>query len=196
MVKKALTGLVLLVTTAALASEATPPIQVSRVRAALDRIPVSKHDKTPERAEQHAANLEAFAQEIARVSERAPLPPRQWAALLVAIGGAESHYDTEVTAGRCLPAMCDHGKARSAFQVHRLRFVEELWDNAPGNIAVQVDLADKVLRKTWGTCLPQGVAMPQAAFRGFAGVSCSWPMRGEALRVGYYNRAMGAVVEP
>lgn len=178
----------LLLTTTAWAS--APTNHEVWVRAALDRVPVAKGDKTPARAELHSTNLDWFATEIARVSEHAPLPPKQWASLLGAIGSAESHFDTEVTAGRCNPLACDKGRARSAFQVHRLRFVEDLWDKSPGNIAVQVDLVDKVLRRTYGTCLPQGVPMPQAAFRGFAGVSCSWPMRGEALRVSYYNKLL------
>ncbi len=192
MSQRYLAALIVLVVTA-VASASTS--HVVWTRAALGRLPVSRHDKTPERVELHDRNLDVFAAEIARVSEKAPLPSRQWASILTAIGAAESHYDTEVTAGRCLPLMCDKGRARSAFQVHRLRFVEDLWDTAPGNIAVQVALADKVLRRTWGTCLKQGVAMPMAAFRGFAGVSCSWPMRGEDLRVSYYNRAMATVAK-
>lgn len=124
------------------------------------------------------------------MSERAPLPPRQWAALLVAIGGAESHFDTEVIRGNCKPLACDRGRARGAFQGHRLRFVQDLWDRANGDIAVQVAMADKTLRRTWGTCRAQGVPMPAAAFRGYAGASCSWPMRGEQLRLSYYARAM------
>lgn len=185
--KRFLIALILLTTTA---WASTPSSHEAWTRVALSRVPVSRHDKTPERAEQHRVNLDVFAAEIARVSEKAPLPPRQWASLLGAIGGAESHFDTAVTAGNCLPLACDKGRARSAFQCHRLQFVADLWDRANGDIAVQVEMADKVLRRTWGTCLVQGVPMPQAAFRGYAGVSCSWPMRGEDLRVAYYVKLM------
>jgi hypothetical protein len=189
LVRQSIVALSVLVVTAVASADAAPK-HVAWTRAALSRTPVSKHDKTPERLELRAQQQTKFATEIASVSERAPLPPKQWASLLIAIGAAESHYDTEIINGNCKPWACDRGRARGAFQGHRLRFVQDLWDAAHGDPRVQVEMADKVLRRTWGTCLKQGVAMPAAAFRGYAGVSCSWPMRGEELRLSYYARAM------
>lgn len=175
---------------AAAAFGSPPPAHVAWTRAALDRVPVAKTDRTPERAELHAQNLDVFAVEIARVSANAPLPARQWAALLGAIGSNESNFDTEIVAGRCAKWACDHGRAKGAFQNHKLSFTADLWPVADGNITAQVDMADRTLRRTWGTCTRLGVPFPASAFRGYAGVSCSWPMRGEQQRVNAYLRLM------
>lgn len=185
--RKTLFALPLLVATAALAA---PPRHVAWTRAALDRAPVSKHDRTPDRAEQHARNLDAFAVEIARVSAKAPLAPRQWSSLLGAIGSIETNFDTEIVAGRCPKWACDHGRAKGAFQNQLVGPVADLWPIADGNITVQVDMADRMLRRTWRGCEAQGVPFPAGAFRAYAGRSCSWPVHREAERVAAYLRLM------
>lgn len=184
--RKTLCILPLLVATAAVAS--TPP-HATWTRAALQRVPVTKADKAPERAEQHALNLDAFAVEIARVSAKAPLAPRQWASLLGAIGSVESNFDTEIVAGRCLPHQCDRGRAKGAFQNQNVGPVADIWPTADGNIPAQVDMADRMLRRTWSRCAPF-VAFPASAFRGYRGGSCSWPVHREAERVAAYVRLM------
>lgn len=187
MIRRLLTALALLTATAAASA---PPGHVSWTRAALARVPASKLDREPERAELRSANLDAFAREIARVSEHAPLPPHQWASLLGSIGGIESNFDTDIVAGRCPKWACDHGRAKGAFQGQRLRFVADLWDVADGNPVAQVDMADRVLRRTWATCQGLGVPIPQGAFRSYAGRSCSWPVHREAERVAAYQRLL------
>ena len=186
--RKTLLALPLLVASAALANEAAPP-HAAWTRAALQRVPVTKADKTPERADQHAANLNVFAVEIARVSAKAPLPPRQWASLLGAIGSVESNFDTEIVAGRCLPHQCDRGRAKGAFQNQNVAPVADLWPTADGNIPAQVEMADRMLRRTWSRCAPF-VAFPASAFRGYRGGSCSFPVHREAERVAAYVRLM------
>jgi hypothetical protein len=153
-------------------------------------VPVSKHDKTPERLAVRAEQLDAFAIEIARVSVKAPLPPRQWASLIGAVGSIESNFDTEIVAGRCKPHECDHGRAKGAFQNQLVAPVADLWPIADGNITAQVDMADRMLRRTWRGCEAQGVPFPAGAFRAYAGRSCSWPVHREQERVAAYLRLM------
>lgn len=191
---RALVALPLLVGAAALAD--APPQRVAWTRAALSRLPRTKADKTPERAELHSANLEAFAAEIARVSEHAPLPPRQWSSLIGAIGGVESNFDTDIVAGRCPKWACDHGRAKGAFQNQSVGPVADLWPRADGNIVVQVAMADRMLRLTWRQCAPFA-PFPASVFRSYAGRSCSWPVHREQERVAAYVRLMSTpMVKP
>lgn len=188
MIRRAAFAVPLLVAAAAL-GDATPPHAVW-ARAALARVPASKLDREPERAELRSANLDVFAREIARVSEHAPLPPHQWASALGAIGGIESNFDTEIVAGRCPTWACDHGRAKGAFQNQNVAPVADLWPRADGDIPVQVAMADRMLRRTWRGCEAQGVPFPAGAFRAYAGKSCSWPVHRESERVASYLRLM------
>ncbi len=186
MLKRYLLALVILLVTA-LASAA--PSHHLWVRAALDRVPVAKLDKTPERTVLRAQNLDVFAAEIARVSAKAPLPPRQWASLLGAIGSVESNFDTDIVAGRCKPYECDRGRAKGAFQNQNVRPVADLWPNADGDIATQVAMADRMLRRSVSRCAPFA-PFPAHVFRAYRGGSCSWPVHRERERVAAYVRLM------
>jgi hypothetical protein len=186
---RALIALPLLVAAGALGSDAPPQRHIAWCQAALSRLPLSKADHEPARAKAHAQNLTVFAQEIARVSVNAPLPPRQWSSLLGAIGGIESNFDTDTVAGRCPPNACDHGLAKGAFQNQNVGPVRDLWPIADGNPPVQVAMADRMMRRTWQRCAPFA-PFPASAFRGYAGHSCSWPVHREAERVAAYLRLM------
>jgi len=181
------------------AAASAPNAHTAWVRAALARVPVAVGDRLPERIETRAKNLDLFAVEIARVA-----PTRERAALLIAIGERESHYDSEVIAGRCPPARCDvvvikgqriH-RARGAFQGHRLGFVAELWDRAPGDIPAQVAMADRVLRRSLVRCktFAPWPAHVFRAYRGGAEGSCSMPLKDEAARVAAYQRALATAL--
>lgn len=198
MIRQALVGLGLLVATAAAsASDAPPPARVAWARAALERMPVSKFDRTPERLETRARQLDVFAREIARVSERAPLPPNQWASLIIGKGAIESNYDTEVVAGRCLKLQCDPHLVRGvrvfqsvgAFQQQNVSYVNDLWPTAAGNIPAQVEMADRSLRRSMTRC-KAFAPYPAHIYRAYAGGSCSFPVAREAERVGAYLRAL------
>jgi hypothetical protein len=184
--KRTLVALPLLVATAALAA---PPQHAAWTRAALGRVPASKLDRQPDRAELHSANLDAFAVEIARVSEHAPLPPHQWASLLGAIGGIESNFDTDIVAGRCPKWACDHGRAKGAFQNQNVGPVADLWPRADGDIVIQVAMADRMLRRSTTRCAPFA-PFPAHVFRAYRGGSCSWPVHREQERVAAYLRLM------
>lgn len=182
--KKLLVTLMLL-TTAAWAS--SPSQHELWVRAALARVAVTKADRTPERAELHAKNLNAFALEIARVSATAPLPPQQWASLLGSTGGIESNFDTDIVAGRCPKWACDRGRAKGAFQNQNVGPVSDIWHMADGDIAVQVTMADRMLRRSTTRCAPFA-PFPNHVFRAYRGGSCSLPVHREAERVALYMK--------
>lgn len=190
MIRRLLVALALLVTTAAFADSGK---HQAWVRAALDRAPVAKADKAPERTELRAQNLDAFAHEIARVSKKAPRSPREYAALLLTIGQHESNWSTDIVAGRCAAWECDKGRAKGAFQGHRLRFSSELWDVANANIPAQVEMADRALRRSMTRCAPFA-PYPQHVFRAYRGGSCSWELKDENARAATYARVLATVV--
>lgn len=157
---------------------------------ALFRLPVYHEDqppggvagKTAEKQEQ----LRAIAREVARVSEKAPLPPRKWAALLITIGFHESTYSLRIFAGNCKKWECDRGKARSAWQVHRSVFTEPYWHKLWGmqNVDSQVDAADAVLRRHLQTCGPT----PAGIFTAYMGKRCGSDVRQVQERVATFER--------
>lgn len=123
------------------------------VRAALARLPVPKADREPERAELRSQQLDAFAVAIAAVSADRP-NPRQHAAFLVTLGGAETNFDSQLVLGVCARWQCDHGRAKGAFQNWSVSFSRELWAVADNNIPAQVAMADRTLRRSMKRCEP------------------------------------------
>jgi hypothetical protein len=131
------------------------------------------------------------------VSERAPLPARQWAALLATQGGIESNFDTAVVNGQCLAHQCDPHlvkgqrvfRAVGAFQQQNVSYVADIWPTAAGNIPAQVEMADRSLRRSMGRCKPFA-PFPAHVFRAYSGGSCSFPVARESERVATYVRLM------
>ena len=162
-------------------------------RAALGRLPVPKADREPSRAALRAEQLDAFAAAISAVSADRP-NPRQHAAFLVTLGGAETNFDSQLVLGVCEAWQCDHGRAKGAFQNWSVSFTRELWAVADGNIPAQVAMADRTLRRSMTRCAPFAPfpAHVFRAYRGGAAASCSWPLRDEAARVATFNRLLGA----
>jgi len=180
----------------ALAS-ADPPPHRDWVAAAFSRLAVSVPDRAPERAQLKAEHSRRFVAAIAKVSASAPLPPRQYASLLLALGGSESNFDTDVVDGRCPKHRCDPKKvkgeiihqAKGAFQNHAVRFNTDLWPIANGNPEAQVEMADRALRRSLSRCAPFA-PFPAHVFRAYAGGSCSFELKDEQRRVGLYLRMM------
>jgi hypothetical protein len=186
----------LLVTAFAQASNA-PPQHLAWVSAAFSRLAVSVPDRAPERATLKLEQTRRFVAAIAEASSSAPLPPRQYASLLLAIGGSESNFDTDVVDGRCPKHRCDPKKvkgevvfqAKGAFQNHAVRFNRDLWQSANGNPEAQVEMADRALRRSLARCAPFA-PFPAHVFRAYAGGSCSFELKDEQRRVALYLRMM------
>lgn len=166
-------------------------------RAALAKVPVSRHDRGNDaRMARRAQQQAEFATQIARFSRNAPLPPRQWAALLVTLG-LESHFDSEVVDGRCRPSDCDaHNvngvivfRAVGAYQQQLVPYVRDLWPTAAGNIPAQVEMADRSLRRSLSRC-KAFAPWPAHVFRAYGGGSCSWPVAREAERVAMFAKVV------
>ena len=157
------------------------------VRAAMESLPCFIEDRgDPNKS----AQLEAIAAAVAEVSKDAPRPPREWAALLLTIGYHESTFSLRIHRGECKPHECDHGRARSAWQLHKNLFTEPIWEQLHGieNTAVQVRAASDALKRAYFTCNRSGVPWLQATLNGYAGRRCSSQWPGLDQRVSTYNR--------
>jgi hypothetical protein len=146
------------------------------VRAAVDSLPCFVEDRGDARKD---GQLAAIAAAVADVSRDAPRPPREWAALMLAVGYHESTFSLRIHRGDCKPHECDRGRARSAWQLHKNLFTEPVWEQLHGieNTAVQVRAASDALRRAYYTCSRSGVPWLQGTLNGYAGRRCSsqWP---------------------
>jgi hypothetical protein len=157
------------------------------VRAAIDSLPCFVEDRgDPEKS----AQLDAIATAIADVSRDAPRPAREWAALLMTIGYHESTFSLRIQRGECKPHECDHGRARSAWQLHKNLFNAAVWDQLHGveNTSIQVQAASDALKRAYFTCSRSGVPWLQATLNGYAGRRCSAEWPGLDQRVSTFNR--------
>lgn len=168
----------------ALNAQSSPQTLAEYTTSAIRKLPVYYEDKDagPEKDEQ----LLTIATTVAKYSRKAPLPPRQWAALLLTIGFHESTYSLRIHAGKCKPRECDHGKARSPWQLHRNMDNEKVWDKLTGvdNIEEQVWAADHLLRRVARTCVNgTGLVDVPGILTAYAGRRCfhDWPGLGDRL---------------
>jgi len=159
----------------AFTASAAEPTTQTWARAALARCPTPHAD---------SADLDLIATELAR-----QVPSRRKAALLIAIGCQETHYDKRVIAGQCKPWECDKGKARGAWQGQRNHDVAALWDSANGKIPIQLQMASTTLNHSMIRCQPFG-PFPGHVFRAYRGGSCSWELKDEKLRSWWYDKAI------
>lgn len=195
MVLRCLVALSLLTVAAA----ADAPSPHSRwTRAALGRLPVAVSDRSPERVQAKREQLDVLAAAIARESLTAPVPPRQWAAVLGAIGFRESAFSLDVHEGRCARFQCDPKKltgggimfqARSSFQLHANDHTRPVWEQLVGveHTAVQVAAASKMAKVGHYRCARLGVPFPESVWRGYSGASCSFEHPGEKARTVTYR---------
>ncbi len=197
MIRAAVLALALALLLAVATVEGSAPHHIW-IAEAFERLPVSEGDRSPARAPAKAAQTSRFVEAIARVSRNAPRPPREWSALLLTLGSAESNFDSEVVEGRCPPRRCDVRMARGvrmflargAFQQHRVSFLTDLWEVSHGSPEIQVEMADRTLRRSLTRCAPFG-PYPGHVFRAYGGSrSCSVALRDEPRRVALYSALM------
>jgi hypothetical protein len=156
------------------------------VRAAMDALPCYVEDRNdPDKS----AQLDAIAAAVAEVSKDAPRAPQEWAALLLTIGYHESTFSLRIQRGQCKPYECDHGRARSAWQLHKNLFTAPVWDQLHGveNTAIQVRAASDALRRAFFTCSRSGMPWVQGTLNAYAGRRCSAEWPGLDQRVATFN---------
>ena len=168
--------------------------------AALLSLPVAVEDKANE---YKPAQYAALAHEIAKVKPPRGIGAKDWRALLIAVGAAETHYALRIMDGRCKPFECDRGRARSSWQLHENLFTRPVWAELHGftNLHIQVKTADEMLKRSWYQCAGHTRELPVAVQRtvlAFAGKPCDprataaiW--RGLELRTGYWLKARQAM---
>ncbi len=168
--------------------------------AALTALPVANEDLGNE---YKPAQYAAIAREVSQLKPPAGIGAKDWRALVLAVGGAETHYLIRVMDGRCRPLECDKGLARSAWQMHKNLFNAPVWEQLHGltNIPVQVKTADAMLKRAYHQCRADAVDplwLVKRTVLGFAGRGCDpkatvEPWRGLELRTTYWLKARQAM---
>lgn len=167
--------------------------------AALLKLPVYKDDRADERK---PAQLAAVAFEVSRLKPPSGVGAKEWRALVLAVGEAESGYSLRIMEGLCRPHECDHGRARSPWQMHENPWTRPVWAELQGfeGLRVQVQAVDGMLKRAYFQCersRPDGFWASQTLLA-YAGKGCVdrtiAPWRGLELRLQYWRvawRAMG-----
>lgn len=167
--------------------------------AAVLKLPVYKEDLADERK---PAQIAAIALEVSRLRPPPGVNAKEWRALVLAVGEAESGFSLRIMEGLCKPHECDHGRARSPWQMHENDHTRPFWQSLQGfeGLRVQVDQADKMLKRAYFQCErsnPEGFWAEQTVLA-YAGKGCVnrtiAPWKGLDLRLNYWRlawRAMG-----
>jgi len=181
--RKSLFFMLLSLTTAAWAS--APEGLESWTRRSLDRLPTYHEDRE---VSGKAEQLDAIARAVADVSRDQPLPPQQWATLVLLVGHHESGFSMRIIRNECKKHECDRGRARGFGQVWRNSLNGQDWLDAPGNVAVQAKLTSDALERAYWNCKRSGVDPIAGTLSAFAGKRCgaSWP--GLQARLATYAR--------
>lgn len=170
------------------AAVASADSHLAWTRARLGALPTFHEDKgAPGKAEQ----LGEIAKAVADVSRGKPLPPQQWAALVLTVGHHESAFSLRIMRNECKPAECDRGRARGFGQVHANSLNRQDWLDAPGNVAVQAKLTSDALQRAWGNCQRSGVDPVRATLSSYAGKRCGAEWGGLGARLATYGRLVG-----
>lgn len=143
----------------------------------------------------------AVSEQVALTDPPTGVSAEDWHALELAVGAAETHYAARIVLrGECLPHECDHGRARSPWQLHKNAFTAPVWAQLGAGIsgiAVQVDAADKMLKRAFYLCRRSGEPFPASTILAFAGRGCRQktiePWKGLDLRLEYFRRARQAM---
>jgi hypothetical protein len=151
-----------------------------------------------------AAQLTVIADAVAtNALPPAGIPRQEWAALVLAVGYAESTYSLRIHRGDCRleKRECDAkrlksgelvARAKSAWQMHANLFTSPVWDQLTGieNTPLQVTQASAMLRRGYHTCSRAGVPWQVATINGYAGRKCSAQWRGLGERLATQARLL------
>ncbi len=201
---RALVGLALL-TTAAIASAEPSVERVAWVRAAAAKLPVYFEDTAPEFAADKSAQLDAVSLAVARAASMQRIrSPREWSALLLAVGFHESTYSLRIHRGDCRleKRECDAkrvkgaglvARAKSPWQLHENTLNRDSWPHLTGieNTDIQALEASAALQRGFHTCSRSGVHWLRGTINGFAGRRCDARWSGLESRIATYSRLVG-----
>ncbi len=170
---------------------------VEATLAALLALPVYKDDVTDHRK---PAQYAALAHEVAQLKPPAGVGAKDWRALVLAVGAAETHFALRIMEGQCKPFECDRGRARSSWQLHSNQHTAPVWEQLHGfvTLSVQVRTADAMLKRAYYQCrtTPSDIWI-RPVVNAFAGRGCKSntiaPWRGIDLRLDYWLRARRAM---
>lgn len=149
------------------------------VLAGILSLPQFHEDRGADVAELKQAQSFALADGIATAAASQKVAtPRDWAALVVAIGYHESGFSLRIGDGLCKPLECDRGRARGPFQVHKYAEAVPVWEQMHGleHVGVQARVASARLLRGYYTCRGAGDWFV-ATVSGYAGRRCGtiWP---------------------
>lgn len=146
--------------------------------------PVSKLDRHIESTEERMVRLDAVAQAVANVADRAsctdqPQPCRRildrYAAAGVVLAQArrESSFRRDVQMGECRPAECDRGRAKGLWQIHQAPIESsEQWLSYASLDADDLEGAAWRTLTLWaGGAYSNGVLTPKCGFSRLAGLA-------------------------
>lgn len=161
--------------------------------------PVYKEDNVPELRNAKAAQLQRVADAVVTANRPpAGIGRSDWAALVLAIGEAESNWSLRIGRTECKPWECDTLRMRDGslivravgyWQPHKNVLNAEIWHTLIGEETelAQAHNANAMLARGYHTCKNAGVPWLQATINGYAGKRCNlldWP--GLRLRGKYW----------
>lgn len=160
-------------------------------------LPVHKEDLGDPRV---PALRAAVALEVSRLKPPAGVDPKDWRALVLAVGAAETHLSPRIIDGHCRPWECDRGRSRSGWQLQRNLHTAPVWERLQGfeNLHVQVATADAMLKRAYYQCRgARSVVWIDPVVLAYAGRGCRnttiEPWKGLPLRRQYWVRARQAM---
>jgi hypothetical protein len=161
-------------------------IHVVAVASALAALPVYREDlANPYKG----AQLYTVAQAVAAVSR-----DLDEAALLIAIGDAETKFSFRVHLGLCRASECDRGRAQSSWQLWQNSRTTEEWHGFVGlsleSTKAAAGAAIRHVRFARRVC--RGEPDPVVAtFRAYAGLGCRVPLKDERTRLATFRAVRG-----
>lgn len=142
---------------------------------AMARLPTYFEDRAD--PELKAVHTQDLARAIEQASTKPPggLSPKDWQALLVAVGYWESTFSIRIHKGDCRPKECDAGRARSPWQMHRSVFTAPVWDQMFGieHVDLQAQTASDMLKRSYWTCARSGMPWLAGTLNAYAGRRCT-----------------------
>lgn len=166
---------------------ATTPRDVTWTRAAVATLPVFAEDVG---AAGKAEQLQQLAELVADSEAPPEWPKREWWAVELLIARHESTMALRIQNGACRAHECDSGKAAGLWQQHEFSWNTAVWSALPGNLPLQVSVANDSLRRAWLTCKGSKVPRVQATISAYAGQQCGAQWKGLDARLDTFTRLM------